>query len=366
MFVCWIAERESDKMAARIYRTAVIGLGRIAWSRHLPELLRKKDKYELSAIVDPIAARCDETRAKFGPVKSFSSVEELLRNDAPDLAVVCSPTIFHKDQCIALLDRGVHVFCDKPAALNLEEAEAMFEAARRNARRLMIFQPKRVQPESEAAAEIIRSGKLGKIYQISYFSSSYVRRSDWQAQRRNGGGMLLNYGAHYIDLMLYLTGERLIPEYCRTGLVATLGDAEDVVKVILRGPDSGVLCEVDISQASLWRPCEMMIRGSLGTAWYPFEADAWKLRYYEPGMFPERKLSEQLAAEQRKYNLDQVEPLAEEVPVIPGDRSGVYYDNFYAWLEGKAEPVVGEQDTLLLMETLEKCRKLSENGGHAG
>ena len=353
-------------MAARVYRTAVIGLGRIAWSRHLPELLRQKEKFELSAIVDPIAARCDETKEKFGPVKSFCSVEELLREDPPDAAVVCSPTIFHKDQCIALLDRGVHVFCDKPAALNLEEAEAMFEAARRNGRRLMIFQPKRVQPETEAAAEIIRSGKLGKIYQISYFSSSYVRRSDWQAQRRNGGGMLLNYGAHFIDLMLYLTGERLIPEYCRTGLVATLGDAEDVVKAILRGERSGVLCEVDISQASLWRPCEMMIRGSLGTAWYPFEGDAWSLRYYEPDMFPERKLSQLLAAEQRKYNLDQVEPLKEDVPVVRSDRSGGYYDNFYALLEGGARPVVSEQDTLLLMETLDQCRKLSEKGCHAG
>ena len=353
------------KMDLRIYRTAVIGLGRIAWSRHLPELLRQSDKFVLTGIVDPIASRCEETQEKFGPVKSFRSVEELLRNDPPDLAVVCSPTLYHREQTVALLEHGVHVFCDKPAAMNPEETAAMFDAAKRNNRRLMIFQPRRVQPETETGKKIIESGKLGKIYQFISYASSYVRRSDWQAQLKNGGGMLLNYGAHFVDAAMYMLGEKLIPEYCRTRRAATLGDAEDVVKAELRGEHSGILCDIDISQASLYQPCSMIIRGSCGSAWYSLAEHAWNLRYFDPAMFPERELSQQMAAEQRLYNLDRLEPIHEAIPIPQIDRFGVYYDNYYDWLEGKATPLVSWKETMALMETLAQCRKLAEKDNYA-
>ena len=195
-------------MSRRILKTTVVGLGRIAWSDHLPTILKNPD-FEAIATVDPLHERGKEAAAEFGITHTYESVTAMLEQETPDLAVVCSPTMFHAEQTILLLNHGVHVFCDKPAASNSGEVRAMFAAAARNDRKLMIYQPRRMFPDSFAVKEILRSGKLGNVYQMKLFAGAYVRRNDWQAYLKNGGGMLRNYGVHYMDQAMYLAGESL-------------------------------------------------------------------------------------------------------------------------------------------------------------
>ena len=203
-------------MSRRILKTAVVGLGRIAWSDHLPTILKNPD-FEAITTVDPLHERGKEAAAEFGITHTYESVTAMLEQETPDLAVVCSPTMFHAEQTILLLNHGVHVFCDKPAASNSGEVRAMFAAAARNNRKLMIYQPRRMFPDSFAVKEILRSGKLGNVYQMKLFAGAYVRRNDWQAYLKNGGGMLRNYGVHYMDQAMYLAGESLEALACRTG-----------------------------------------------------------------------------------------------------------------------------------------------------
>ncbi|MBO5725007.1 MAG: Gfo/Idh/MocA family oxidoreductase, partial [Lentisphaeria bacterium] len=115
-------------MPDRILKTVVIGLGRIAWSDHLP-FLQKDSRFELTALADPLEERGKEGMELFQVPRSYTSVEDLLKNEKADLAVICSPTGFHAQQSIAFLEHGIHVFCDKPAASSLAETCAMFEAA---------------------------------------------------------------------------------------------------------------------------------------------------------------------------------------------------------------------------------------------
>ena len=75
----------------------------------------------------------------------------------------------------------------------------MVETARRLERKLMVYQPHRLSSECLGAKAILESGKLGSPYMFSRYSSNFCRRNDWQAFYANGGGMLFNYGAHYID-----------------------------------------------------------------------------------------------------------------------------------------------------------------------
>ena len=142
----------------------------------------------------------------------------------------------------------------------------MFAAAARNDRKLMIYQPRRMFPDSFAVKEILRSGKLGNVYQMKLFAGAYVRRNDWQAYLKNGGGMLRNYGVHYMDQAMYLAGESLEALACRTAKIASLGDADDVVKILLRGMKSNLLVDIDINQAAGLNPYLWLIYGSHGAA----------------------------------------------------------------------------------------------------
>ena len=252
-------------MSRRILKTAVVGLGRIAWSDHLPTILKNPD-FEAIATVDPLHERGKEAAAEFGITHTYESVTAMLEQETPDLAVVCSPTMFHAEQTILLLNHVVHVFCDKPAASNSGEVRAMFAAAARNDRKLMIYQPRRMFPDSFAVKEILRSGKLGNVYQMKLFAGAYVRRNDWQAYLKNGGGMLRNYGVHYMDQAMYLAGESLEALACRTAKIASLGDADDVVKILLRGMKSNLLVDIDINQAAGLNPYLWLIYGSHGAA----------------------------------------------------------------------------------------------------
>ena len=189
----------------KILRTAVSGLGRIAWDFHLPQLCAH-DGFHPVAVVDPCRERLAEAQARFGVSALYTDFGPMLEELHPDLVVIASPTVFHAEQAIAAMQAGCDVFCDKPMSVNLTEAEAMLQAARRTGRRLMTYQPHRLNGEAQAVRAILDSGKLGRLYLIERLVKIYSRPNDWQAFYPNGGGMLLNYGAHYIAQFRYLTG----------------------------------------------------------------------------------------------------------------------------------------------------------------
>ncbi len=342
-------------MSRRILKTAVIGLGRIAWSDHLPAILKNPD-FEAVATVDPLPERGREVAAEFGITRSYESISAMLAHETPDAAVVCSPTMFHAEQTIQLLDHGVHVFCDKPAASNSDEVRAMFAAAARNDRKLMIYQPRRMFPDAFAVKEILRSGKLGKVYQMKLFVGTYARRNDWQAYLKNGGGMLRNYGVHYMDEVMYLADEPLEVLACRTAKIASLGDADDVVKILLQGKQSNLLVDIDINQAAGLNPYFWMIYGSSGTAMLASADASWQLRYFNPADLPQLIPDSRLAAQNRQYPRENIPFVTEEYRYVP-EKSPVelYYENFYDCICGGAAPLVPEKDTLALMNLLEDC-----------
>ncbi len=350
-------------MEQKIFRTALIGLGRIGWQIHLPALMANPDKFQVCAAVDPLEERGKEAEQTFGIPHSYRSISDMLADQKPDLAVVCSPTKFHAEQCIQLLENGIDVFCDKPVASDLQETKAMFAAADKNGKRLTVFQSRRVFPDTFTIKEILQSGKLGKIYQLKAFIGNYARRNDWQAFKKHGGGMFRNYGVHYVDKMMYLLGEPLEPLMCQTACVASLGDADDVVKIVFRGKNSGIIADLEINQASGYSPYVWAIYGSCGAAYLESYLGEWRLRYFDPAELAPNSASDDLAAPGRQYPKESSPiPFREEI-LKRKEWKGfgeIFYENLYEYMTGKAEPLVPPSETIALMELLEKCRIMAE------
>ena len=210
-------------------KIAIVGLGRIGWRFHFQQAL-SSDQFELTAVVDPLPERLSEARAAAG-CETHTDFESLWSGPSPDVVAIATPTTLHEDMTIRALNEGCHVILEKPMTTSLASADRMIAQAEKNNRRIFLYQPHRLTPETQTAREIIQSGMLGPIYAIHRGVYRYVRRNDWQSLRKNGGGMLNNYGAHYLDQLIYLSDDSAITEVdCKLWAIATRGDADDVVK----------------------------------------------------------------------------------------------------------------------------------------
>lgn len=340
-------------------RTVLVGLGRIGFGYHGPAL-RGQRGFELVAAVDPAEERRAEASAAW-QVSTHATLEDALAAHRPELVVIASPTSFHAAQARAAFAAGAHVFCDKPVATSLAELDAMLAAGARAGQRFLAYQPARFKPEVAALREVLASGRLGRIHLIKRVRADFVRRSDWQAQRAHGGGLLNNYGSHCLDEILsLLPNEPIERVWCATRTVASVGDAEDVVKATLTGA-SGVLLDFDISQASALAGPPWEVRGSCGSALYEAASRTWRLRYFDPAEAPVPAPQAGLAAANRSYNPESL-PWHEASVVVPAQSEVDYYERAWKWFARGDSPPVSADESRRLLELIERCRRSSETG----
>jgi len=276
--------------------------------------------------------------------------------------VIASPTVFHEEQAIAALKAGADVLLDKPMTIGMESARRIEKTVKETGRKLVVFQPHRSYKLAVAAKQIIARGVLGRIFEINRIDYDYIRRNDWQAFKEFGGGMLNNFGAHYIDQLLYLTKEKTEYIYCTMKKIASRGDAEDVVRIILT-TESGTILNIDINQACAMYKNDLRICGEYGTAWIDKDKDgklAFHLKYYDPEELKPLEASRKLEAKGRSYMSEKIPWKEEWLPlseVEPDDLYGKCRDYFLS----KGPSPVPVEETLEVMRIIEECEKQGVN-----
>ena len=333
--------------------TAVVGLGRVGWQFHLPQIGQHAG-FSLAAVVDPNAERLAEAQATYG-ARGYRTVEALLAAERLDLLVIASPTHVHAEQAIAAMEADVDVFCDKPIAPSLAETDRMIAAMQRTGRKLMVYQPHRLTPEALVARQILDSGKLGELCMIKRAMTGYVRRHDWQAHKQFGGGMLNNFGAHMIDQLLFLTGGKISQLTCHLRRVATLGDADDVVKALFC-LDNGVLLDLEINMASCLSTPAWLLTGRHGAAMPDDSGNAFTVKYFRAEELPPLALQEGLAAANRQYGTDEVLPWRTDTLPLAACTPPAFYDKCYDYYALDQPPFVPIVDTREVMRVIEACR----------
>ncbi|MBQ8509753.1 MAG: Gfo/Idh/MocA family oxidoreductase [Clostridia bacterium] len=187
-------------------RVGLIGAGNIA-KTHLDRYM-KNPNVELAAICDINEKTLNATADRYGIEKRFTSVTEMLANVQLDAADVCVWNVNHAVCTIEALNAGLDVMCEKPMAMNAEEAQAMLDASKKNGKLLMMGFVTRFDNQSRIAKDFIDKGLLGDIY---YSKATYLRRNGnpggWFADKsRSGGGPIIDIGVHPLDLTRYLMG----------------------------------------------------------------------------------------------------------------------------------------------------------------
>jgi predicted dehydrogenase len=191
-------------------RAAIVGTGAIAGA-HAGAIAATPDA-ELVAVVDRDPAAAAAFAERHGVPAVFETLDDLLGRADIDLLHVCTPPLAHAAQAIAALDAGVHVICEKPAALSLDELDAMTAAAERNDRRLAVVFQQRTGSAAAHVRSLLESGALGRplvatCQTLWYRDPSYFAvpwRGRWETE---GGGPTLGHGIHQIDLLAWLLGD---------------------------------------------------------------------------------------------------------------------------------------------------------------
>jgi scyllo-inositol 2-dehydrogenase (NADP+) len=334
-------------------RIGVSGLGRIGWPFHCAEIARHP-QYEFVAVQDPERGRRDEAEKVYG-VRSFESFADMLAEGRLDAVAIATPTHLHRPMAVAALAAGCHVMLEKPMAPDHADALAIVREARRRGRVLTVFQPRRAEAYFQHLKALAASGLIGDVYHVRIGGFGYTMRDDWQALRRFGGGMLNNHGAHALDQLLQLVGYRIRRLFCSLRLVASAGDAEDVVKVVVETA-SGVIGEIDINSASAINPGFFDVWGTRGAiSLPPGDTTTFRVKSFPAGALAPHRLNPDLASADRKYP-DALDPFREStIPVDAKLRVDVYDDLARAIRTG-AKPFVVPEEPLAVMKLIERCR----------
>lgn len=174
-------------------KLGILGLGRAGYNMHLPELKGKEDMYEISAVCDIKADRCENMKNLYG-CNTYQDVEEFVEDPEIDIVDVATRSCDHFKHAKTALDAGKIVFLEKPVCIDMEETQmlkALLEQYGDD--RLYVRHNRRFEAKFMQVQSIIDSGILGDVYYIKRSAANYDRRRDWQTLMQYGGGQLLNW-----------------------------------------------------------------------------------------------------------------------------------------------------------------------------
>lgn len=186
-------------------RIGIIGAGGIAIGRHIPAFKQLGDECVIWGVSDIHHERAKEVANEHHIPHVFADYKDMLTE--VDAVCICTPNAFHAEIAIAALQAGVHVLCEKPMALSKKQCEEMLEASKKADRKLAIAYHYRFMKEAQAAKRMMTEVGCPLVARVKAMRRRKV--PGWGVftnKELQGGGSLIDYGCHLLDLSLWLMG----------------------------------------------------------------------------------------------------------------------------------------------------------------
>jgi predicted dehydrogenase len=234
-------------------RGAILGYGFIAERGHVPAYNAAAKAFEIVAVADTCPARRARATEALPAARVYEDAASLLAAEAGrlDFVDVATPPSEHAGLARAALERGLHVFCEKPLATTPDDARAMLELAARARRVLYPSHTYKHAPIVARVNAVLAAGTIGRprLLTLQTFRTTHARgvaewRPDWRRERRwSGGGIAMDHGPHTFYLAFEWLGAYPTAITAKT---ATLGafDTEDNVSCALTFPDGMATAEL--------------------------------------------------------------------------------------------------------------------------
>ncbi|HCE46968.1 MAG TPA: oxidoreductase [Lentisphaeria bacterium] len=182
------------------------GRGQLAFSAHRPA-----EGIRIVAGADISDTALERFKGRIGPeVAVYKDYRKMLQAEKLDAVFVTSPDFCHEEQAIAALNLKIPVYLEKPMAITIKGCDRILDAARKNRTKLFLGHNMRYMRFVHKMKEIIDSGTIGEVkaiwcrHFVSYGGDAYFR--DWHSERKYTTSLLLQKGAHDIDVIHWLAG----------------------------------------------------------------------------------------------------------------------------------------------------------------
>jgi predicted dehydrogenase len=199
-------------------RIALIGCGAIS-ENHIKGILAAG--YELCALCDAVPVKAEKAIEKYAlsGVRVYTDYREMLELEKPFAVHICTPHYLHAEMCVAALEKNIHVLCEKPICISLEQLEDVHRAAEKSQAQLGVCHQNRYEPNMRRLYEMTRGGVRGGFGNVVWKrDAAYYNSGEWRGTwDKEGGGVMINQALHTLDIMQWVCG---MPKYV-TAHVAT-------------------------------------------------------------------------------------------------------------------------------------------------
>ena len=188
-------------------RLGFIGMGHIPVHAHLPALapLVETGEVVLQAFCDINAEAAREQAKVFGAQAVYASHEEMLEKEELDAVYVCLPPTLHQDEITTAVDKGIHVFVEKPVSLDMGQAAEFSQAIEKAGVVSQVGFMSRYYPSAEAVKELLAARQPRHAQILKFYSGKHIRY--WTSRYELCGGSFVENTIHTVDLLRYFLGD---------------------------------------------------------------------------------------------------------------------------------------------------------------
>lgn len=196
---------------------ALIGCGRISF-KHIEGFVKNAERLRFVAVCDSRIERAREKAKEYqasisdAAVNIYADYQAMIADVHPDIVTIATESGKHPEIAIYCLEAGCHVICEKPMALSTADADAMNNAAKKNAKKLGVCFQNRYNEPIQKLRAALDAGRFGRVLhgaiQIRWNrSKAYYAEAPWRGTWAQDGGALMNQCTHGIDLLQWMLGD---------------------------------------------------------------------------------------------------------------------------------------------------------------
>ena len=229
-------------------RVGIVG-GSFAGTLHAEGWI-KTGRAQIVAVASPTKSTQESFHAKFA-CKTYSSAAEMIENEELDVISLTLPNVYHYELSLLAMSKGIHVVCEKPLAMNLEQAAEMVAASKQSNVQLFYAEQLVFAPRYQKIKELVTENTFGPLVHISHRERHGGPHAKWfRDPAMSGGGVTMDMGIHGIGLIQWLLKPAKVTHvYARILTIDKSSQVDDHCLMTLEF-DNGVLATVDASWVS--------------------------------------------------------------------------------------------------------------------